>query len=324
MGGGGLLFQIIDSVSPHKNVSGFPGHAHPSFLLPHAGGAGRPTYTPRTGHRDPSREPHGRCDHGRHGRERTPFRGRQPPGRRRVRRRYGHLGADGALHQARQRLRHVHTPLPGVRWPGERGCQSRSQGDRRTPRRRIDRRDDRSLRHPQGQPRPRDRPRADREGGHRRPPAQGGGRTARRRATQAQDVRAVRAAGVRREPGDRRQRLRQSAHELRSFARPATHPRLRAGARQRPLAGSRGNSMRYLAMAPRDNALRVRGSATSLPRARRPVCSSATPRRSSQARWPGTMPRVSPRARSPCSCPTLPCSGTSWRTSTTRCGQTKA
>lgn len=31
MGGGGLLFQIIDSVSPHKNISGFPGHAHPSF-----------------------------------------------------------------------------------------------------------------------------------------------------------------------------------------------------------------------------------------------------------------------------------------------------
>jgi threonine dehydrogenase-like Zn-dependent dehydrogenase len=31
MGGGGLLFQLIDTVSPHKNVTGFPGHAHPSF-----------------------------------------------------------------------------------------------------------------------------------------------------------------------------------------------------------------------------------------------------------------------------------------------------
>ncbi|MDO9065973.1 MAG: FAD-dependent oxidoreductase, partial [Chloroflexota bacterium] len=31
MGGGGLIFQLIDSVSPHKNVVGFPGHNHPSF-----------------------------------------------------------------------------------------------------------------------------------------------------------------------------------------------------------------------------------------------------------------------------------------------------
>ena len=31
MGGGGLVFELIDSVSPHVNVSGFPGHAHPSF-----------------------------------------------------------------------------------------------------------------------------------------------------------------------------------------------------------------------------------------------------------------------------------------------------
>jgi hypothetical protein len=31
MGGGGLLFDLIDRVSPHKNVVGFPGHDHPSF-----------------------------------------------------------------------------------------------------------------------------------------------------------------------------------------------------------------------------------------------------------------------------------------------------
>jgi threonine dehydrogenase-like Zn-dependent dehydrogenase len=31
MGGGGLMFQVLDAVSPHKNVVGFPGHAHPSF-----------------------------------------------------------------------------------------------------------------------------------------------------------------------------------------------------------------------------------------------------------------------------------------------------
>jgi hypothetical protein len=31
MGGGGLIFTLIDSVSPHKNVDGMPGHAHPSF-----------------------------------------------------------------------------------------------------------------------------------------------------------------------------------------------------------------------------------------------------------------------------------------------------
>ena len=31
MGGGGLVFSLIDSVSPHKNVVGFPNHEHPSF-----------------------------------------------------------------------------------------------------------------------------------------------------------------------------------------------------------------------------------------------------------------------------------------------------
>jgi hypothetical protein len=31
MGGGGAMFELIDRVSPHKDVVGFPGHAHPSF-----------------------------------------------------------------------------------------------------------------------------------------------------------------------------------------------------------------------------------------------------------------------------------------------------
>ena len=31
MGGGGYIFELIDSVSPHKNIEGFPGHNHASF-----------------------------------------------------------------------------------------------------------------------------------------------------------------------------------------------------------------------------------------------------------------------------------------------------
>ena len=89
--------------------------------------------------------------------------------------------------------------------------------------------------------------------------------SARHRAAQAQDLPAVRAPGLRRQPGHRRQRLRQGAYQLRAPARAATHPRLRARPRGRRLwARGVGNSIRYLAMAPRDDALRVEGVANLL------------------------------------------------------------
>ena len=122
--GGGEIFQLTDANSLHRDIE-FPGHHHASlynvatmepvvkrFLLGKGVEIHLITRDRRCGNegRDRSRRLRER-----RAEEKVRFDGG------RIHRHHRHGRASGPVHQIRERLRHVHPPLPVLRRPGQHG-----------------------------------------------------------------------------------------------------------------------------------------------------------------------------------------------------------